>query len=249
MLAKIELKLKCEEELSYQMSSLFHGALMELLPGEYAETMHLSQLHPYAQHLEFRQDNWFWIVCCLNKDAAQVIIHDTLWGVESIEINKKNLKIKIIQKKYEELSYKELMDHFYEKDNGRYIQIHFASPTAFKQNGKYVFYPNLRCVFQSLMKKYDSACDEENMFDEETLELLSDEAQVVRYDLKSVSFSLEGIKIPSFIGKVTIKINGTYTLANFAKMLFEFGEYSGIGIKTALGMGYVKIIKERGKND
>lgn len=32
MLAKLELKLKCEKELTYQMSSLFHGALMELLP-------------------------------------------------------------------------------------------------------------------------------------------------------------------------------------------------------------------------
>ena len=27
MLAKLELKLKCEKELTYQMSSLFHGAL------------------------------------------------------------------------------------------------------------------------------------------------------------------------------------------------------------------------------
>ena len=36
MLAKLELKLKCEKELTYQMSSLFHGALMELLPEEYA---------------------------------------------------------------------------------------------------------------------------------------------------------------------------------------------------------------------
>ena len=36
MLAKLELKLKCEKELTYQMSSLFHGALMELLPEKYA---------------------------------------------------------------------------------------------------------------------------------------------------------------------------------------------------------------------
>ena len=51
MLAKLELKLKCEKELTYQMSSLFHGALMELLPEEYADYLHISSLHPYAQHL------------------------------------------------------------------------------------------------------------------------------------------------------------------------------------------------------
>ena len=52
MLARLEMKLKCEEELNYQMSSLFHGVLMELLPKEYADCLHLSQLHPYTQHLE-----------------------------------------------------------------------------------------------------------------------------------------------------------------------------------------------------
>ena len=39
MLAKLELKLKCEKELTYQMSSLFHGALRmqrrELVLGNY----------------------------------------------------------------------------------------------------------------------------------------------------------------------------------------------------------------------
>lgn len=48
MLAKLELKLKCEKELTYQMSSLFHGALMELLPEKYADYLHISSLHPYA---------------------------------------------------------------------------------------------------------------------------------------------------------------------------------------------------------
>ena len=38
MIAKLELELKCKEELSYQMASLFHGALMELLPEEYAQS-------------------------------------------------------------------------------------------------------------------------------------------------------------------------------------------------------------------
>jgi len=46
MIAKLELELKCKEELSYQMASLFHGALMELLPEEYAQELHCSKLHP-----------------------------------------------------------------------------------------------------------------------------------------------------------------------------------------------------------
>lgn len=34
-------------------------------------------------------------------------------------------------------------------------------------------------------------------------------------------------------------------MANFAKMLFQFGTYAGIGIKTSLGMGAIQLIEER----
>lgn len=224
MLAKLELKLKCEKELTYQMSSLFHGALMELLPEKYADYLHISSLHPYAQHLECREGNWYWVITGLNKEAVKIIIQDTLWKLEYILIKKHDLKVLIVKKNYMETTYKELMDHFYEDDGKRYIQIHFLSPTAFKQNGRYLFYPDLRCVFQSLMNKYDSATAENTMHDEDTLEQICEHAQVIRYDLKSVSFSLEGVKIPSFIGKITIKLHGTDTMANFVNMLFEFGE-------------------------
>ena len=52
MIAKLELELACNEELAYQMSLLFHGVLMELLPEEYADELHYSKLHPYTQHLD-----------------------------------------------------------------------------------------------------------------------------------------------------------------------------------------------------
>lgn len=243
MLAKLKMKLNCKGELAYQMSSLFHGALMELLLGDYAEKLHLSRLHPYAQHLEYQEGDWYWVVCCLNREAAQKIIHDTLWNLTCIHIKKREMEINIVSKSYEELAYRELLNRFYEQDRERYIQIHFVSPTAFKQRGEYVFYPELRCIFQSLMNKYDAAVSEETMRDEDTLKQLCENAKIIRYDLRSVAFSLEGIKVPAFIGKITIKMSGTQTMTNFANMLFQFGAYSGVGIKTALGMGCIQIIK------
>lgn len=92
MLAKLELKLKCEKELTYQMSSLFHGALMELLPEKYADYLHISSLHPYAQHLERREGNWYWVITGLNKEAVKIIIQDTLWKIEYILIKNMILK-------------------------------------------------------------------------------------------------------------------------------------------------------------
>ncbi len=246
MIAKLELELACNEELAYQMSLLFHGVLMELLPEEYADELHYSKLHPYTQHLECRGKTWYWIITALNKQAVDIILKNALWNLEKIELKKKQIVINIIGKQYIEMPYKQLMEHFYNEEHGKYLQLHFISPTAFKQNGRYVFYPDIHCFFQSLMNKYDAAVGDNIMWDEETLEQLCENAQIVRYDLKSVSFSLEGVRIPAFVGKITIKINGTKTMADFANMLVEFGTYSGVGIKTALGMGCIRQLKERG---
>ena len=175
------------------------------------------------------------------------MIHDNFfWKLDSIiQYKKRDLEIEYSSKKLYGDVISRTYGQFYEEDSSHdTFQIHFMSPTSFKQRGKYLFYPDLRCIYQSLMNKYDSAVTEESMVNEDTLEQLCEYSQIVRYDLKSVNFSLEGIKIPAFIGKVTIKIHGTQTMANFAHMLFEFGTYSGVGIKTALGMGYIRLIDE-----
>lgn len=247
MLTKIEFKLTSSSELSFQMSSLFHGALMELLPVEYADYLHTSQLHPYTQHLERRDGEWYWIVSCLNDEANSIIIKKTLQETKMIELKKHHINVFLEPVNIKSITEKEMMGRFYKEDSAKYIQIHFVSPTAFKQKGQYVFYPNIRCIFQSLMSKYDAAVGENQMLDEETLKQLSDHAMITRYDLKSVSFSLEGVRIPAFVGKITIKMRGTQTMANFANMLIQFGEFSGVGIKTTLGMGAIKIIDVRSK--
>ena len=242
MLARLDMRLKCTEELSYQMSSLFHGAIMELISQEYAGYLHNSQLHPFTQHLEKREKEWHWIVCCMDETAVQYMMNETLLKLEVLEIKKRGLQISIVEKDYRIMRQKELLERFYERRSGRYTEIHFVTPTAFRQRGRYLFYPDIRCIFQSLMNKYDAVVKEECMIDEEALEQLCENTEIVRYDLKSVYFYMEGVKIPSFIGKITIKMTGTQTMTDFADLLLRFGTYSGVGIKTALGMGAYRII-------
>lgn len=248
MLSRLEMKLGSEEQLSYHMSSRFHGFLMEQISSEYAESLHRSQLHPYTQHLEKRGADWYWIVSCLSREAAKHILCDGLEKTEDIVLHNLNGSIRILQKTYEEYPLEALAEMFYQEQCSRYLHVHFISPTAFKQNGRYLFFPDIRCIYQSLMNKYDAAVHDEGMADEETLQYLCENTQMVQYDLKSVNYHLEGVRIPSYIGNITLKVKGAQTMVNFAHALFSFGEYSGVGIKTALGMGAIKIDKEkRGK--
>lgn len=252
MLAKLEMRLDKYEELSRHMASSFHGVLMEQLPEKYADELHLSKLHPYTQHLEKRDSQWYWIVTALNEETATRMLKGALMNLSEFTLKKHQLTVRILEKQYEEMADQELAHAFYQEKASRYITIHFMTPTAFKQNGRYMNYPDIRSIFSNLMNRYDAANPEESMKDEDTLDQLVERTMLSRYELRSTTFSLEKIHIPAFIGKITLRMNGTQTMSNFANMLFRFATYSGIGIKTSLGMGAVRLIengKERNEKD
>ena len=81
------------------------------------------------------------------------------------------------------------------------------------------------------------------MTDEETLQYISDHSFISGFKIRSTRFPLEGVNIPSFMGEITIRFSGTDTMTRYAKMLLEFGEFSGVGIKCGMGMGAIKIIE------
>ena len=158
--------------------------------------------------------------------------------------------MKIVRRNFETYAENELIKEFYEVPANRYLNLTFQTPTAFKSNGKYVFYPDIRMIYQSLMMKYTASSEEMSMIDEDTLEQLTQNSEIIRYHLRSISFPLEGVNIPGFVGSIRLKIKGTDTMARYARMLIKYGEYSGVGIKTAMGMGAIRLT-ERGekKND
>ncbi|MCR5031311.1 MAG: CRISPR-associated endoribonuclease Cas6 [Lachnospiraceae bacterium] len=241
MLTSLEIRLESEGAINLHMASLFQGALMEMLPSEYAESLHISQLHPYTQYIYKKEDSYYWVINCLDEEAYRLILEGCLQNCRELEIKKHDLKVRLCDRKMTTLSYKELSKSFYMQDSSPYIHVHFVTPTAFKQQGRYVFFPDLRLIYRSLMSKYDAVVKAEQLLDEETLDELAEQSEIVDYRLRSVNFHLEGVRINSFMGDITIRIHGPQTMANFANMLFRFGAYSGVGIKTGIGMGAIRI--------
>lgn len=137
----------------------------------------------------------------------------------------------------------ELINQFYFEDGERYIKIQFQTPTAFKRQGNYEFYPDLQLIYQSLMNKYDLASTDDMVKSDELLEELLEYSRIIQYNLRSCYFPMGRAKIPAFMGTMTVKITGPQGMVNFANMLFQFGTYSGVGIKTAIGMGSIEILR------
>lgn len=244
VLARLRMKLETEERLSMGMSSLFHGLLMELIDEDLAGGLHSGGLQPYTQHLELSKEGNYWVVTAFTEEIVEGIIKKSLLSLQEFTLKKQGIHGRIVEKNYEEFPFQQLTSAFYTEKANPYISLQFLSPTCFKQNGNYIHYPDLRLLFKNLMHKYDEAGFGEEGEDEETLNALVEDALVSQYHLRSTVFYLEGHKLPAFTGKLTLKMKGTQALCNFARFLFRFGEYSGVGIKTALGMGALKLLEE-----
>lgn len=247
MLAELRMKLETSEpDFGYYQSSNLQGILMEQISRDYAEQMHEQRLKPYSQHLEMDTNEWV-VKTCTQESYQEIILPLSNPAFTQFKIEKKDMQIKILEKSVKTIPRKELLDEFYSNTCSHYLNLEFLTPVSFKSNGRYMIMPEIRYIYQSLMKKYSAATDMD-MYDEETLEQLSGSSRIVWYRLKSTFFPVEGVKIPSFKGELNIKIDGTDTMAKYARLLARFGEYSGVGIKTAMGMGALRI-KERGKKE
>lgn len=242
MLAKLRMKLQVDkEDFGCYQSSNMQGVMMEQIDSAYAEKLHEQGLKPYSQYIVGGEQKE-WVVNTFTKEAYQEIITPLLDGkLSEFCIEKKEMHIKIMGKELKTVRKQELLDEFYSDTYDRYLSLEFLTPTSFKSDGRYIIIPEARYIYQSLMNKYSAASEDLNMCDEETLASLTESNSIVQYKLRSTFFLLEGVRIPAFKGEIKIKIAGTATMAKYARLLTRFGEYSGVGIKSAIGMGALQL--------
>ena len=202
------------KEIDYKNSSNLQGVIMENIDNEYADILHTQGYNPYSQYVYTKDNKVIWCINTLDEKAYD----------------------KIIQRL--------LDDKFNDVKGDKYYNIQFITPTSFKSNGRYMIFPDLRLMYKSLMKKYSASSTDMDMYDEDTLEQLIESSEITRYRLQSTVFPLEGVVIPSYKGSLSIRLHGNDTISRYARLLFSFGEYSGIGIKSSIGMGALKLLND-----
>ena len=73
MLSKFEITLKdSENDINRNMGSLFHGALMEMVSRDYGDYLHENHLKPFSQSIFKRDDEFKWIVNCLDRESSEI---------------------------------------------------------------------------------------------------------------------------------------------------------------------------------
>lgn len=244
------IKMILEGDVDYRKSSSLQGVMFEHVSMDYAERMHEQQLHPYSQCLIKEDGKNIWQISAFDPTAEHEIIDLLLdEGFSEFTFHKSEEKVRILEKQVEECEHKALLEEFYTQKAGRKFVIEFLTATAFRRQGRYVIMPDIRLIIQSLMNKYSAALPQMNMYDEDTLEQLTESIEIAGYRLRTVLFPLEGVTVPGFIGEITLRVHGSDTMARYLRMLLRFGEYSGVGVKTGMGMGAIRVEERRSGRD
>ena len=243
---KIRCYLDTESGITWNKGSVFHGIIMDMVDPEYADYLHENQLHPFSQSIILENDRCVWEVNALD-DVASAQIVDRISQVDSVYSKHENETYRIVEK---EIIEKDLDSMLTFGVGRRSAYLFFDSPTSFKRDNAYVTFPDIRSVFTSLLNQYRLLTGDEK--NPELLESICMHTHAFcqcasEYKIKGRRFMIKECRVPAFTGYMQIYMDGPQTLTNFTNMLLSLGEFSGVGIKTSLGMGKFAVEERRRK--
>lgn len=215
------------------------GVLMRSIDSRYADELHGMSFNPYSQYCYLDEGGaMIWRVNALTDQAADRIIAP-LQKLDSFEIHSAGVSVETDRVETESIRLKQLTD-LIAADQGNKAFVQFITPASFKCQGSYVNMPSARLVLQNILMHYSKVYEERGEADQEMLDYIVEHTRITSYNLRShyvLHVAGEGRKIPAFMGKMTFGVYGPSTMSGLVRMLLRFGEFSGVGIKTAMGMG------------
>ena len=237
MISSYLFRVDSKEPLPPWRAYAFYSSLLSLLPGDYAEALHEQVETPVSQCLYRENGENFWRIQLLD-DVANESFEPVLQELKTLPLNTGEVCLALLERK--SFTPGTLIETARSMASGRYFSLRFLSPTAFKQNGRYAVLPDKELFLQSLLNKWNTSFPSYPLEDADAFRMLSDGIRVSDYNLRTTRFLLKDMKIPGFIGNLCFDTHLSPPLLDIWKILFTFSEYSGVGIKTALGMGGVK---------
>lgn len=195
-----------------------HGVLMESIPADYVQTLHTVPVNPYSQYALARSTTSLeWKISTLTNEARQQIvgpINDAAFA--GFRLRASGIATQVTSRSLEQNPLSQFARIFYARPETRKFRVEFLTPTAFKQSGEYVFWPDPRLVFQSLAQKYGAIVDGE----EPDPGLIAEFGQSVRlsaFRVASAPFAVGAARVPGFTGSATFTVRGVDTFGAISR--------------------------------
>lgn len=222
------------ERLPYGTAYRLYAWLLEQLPEEIAEGIHEQSGARLSQYLRYQKEEHknLWILNVPNDETERVVA-PLLREQAEIELQN-SAPLRILSVEQKSISPQSLV---FSGENEKYTVMEFLTPAAFKQAGRYAIYPSEQLILQSLTMHWNELIPELAVTDEDALRSLLQGIHITDYVLHTTRYPLKRTKIPSFVGRIVLEARLPLPLMQLWNALTGVAAYTGIGMKTALGMG------------
>lgn len=240
---KIEFEYESKEPPNCFWGYNLYGALMQKLPAKAAERLHENGISPLSQYVTVDRGNnlLIWHVTVAEDINGQM--EETLSRTKEYKLDGHEAVLRMAGfEKTAEIGHIDMaLAYLHEKIPARHLRIKTYTPVSFKTDGEYAIFPSVELIYKSATQKWNAFAEDVIIDDDDVLKQLIENTRIVSYRLNSFYYQIKGVKIPSFFGDVTLYIKGQESLVRMADLVLNYLEFSGLGIKCALGMGGVKI--------
>ena len=141
----------------------------------------------------------------------------------------------------EETSYEDLIHKFWSSDS-LYTQakLQCMSTTSFKVDKQYTIFPEAFRIYRYLLRQWNQFSTFGMLDTDSILGDLEAGVFIRDYNLRMGIYGLEGVKIRGFRGQVVMQFKRNVEMQRVLALLSYYSQFTGLGIKTALGMGGIK---------
>jgi len=239
---RISLKADNNSALSAISSYYMYGMLTELLEPDYASFLHENSFSPISQYIRINPaaGSAEWTINLLGSEAinqiSPVLESNSYFYITgcNCQLTVQDLSICLLP------SDEALIGCARKLPDIAKPTMEFISPTSFKSYGEYLIFPSVEHIIRNLVNRWNSYSQSYVINDEDAVVALIQGIKIAGYRLQSSHFRLKGASIPGFKGEVRFSTRLSIPIAELFKILLFFSEYSGVGIKTSLGMGATK---------
>ena len=222
----------------YQM----YGCLMSMLKEETAEWLHENSRSPISQHIIYDKNSFQWEIN-LFDEILSYEIGEVLSDTKEFHAQKAGIDLYIDSVKHEELKdFSDIRKQSIQLMKSGNTEIYFRTTTALKKDGEFLLFPDMELILKNWWNTWNSIFPNNPFDDEDALRLILKNTYIQSYRLSSSIHRMKGNNIKGFYGNMTIGNRLSEPMRELLNALLVMSEYSGTGVKTALGMGKTTIM-------
>lgn len=217
-----------------------YAELMSRCSDDFADELHRQGITPISQYISFEEGACVWYISLFGEAVIEEM-SPIIASADTFTLHDGGITLSVGEIESEMLGFDELIKRSAELPDDKRFKLTFVTPTAFKSAGRYIILPDTTLIFKNLIQSWNAVCPRFILDDADMLNILLDGINITAYRLSSGSYRMKGVRIPSFIGSLTLGSRLPPPVTAIYKVLILYSKYAGVGIKTALGMGGLQI--------